>query len=82
VAKLRKGGKDLLPALTEMATRHGVQITGLASADLQPHLDVITRLESLGSALQSANTLVSDTTLNSKSVAWKGCRRSTRFSVV
>jgi hypothetical protein len=72
VAKLRKGGKDLLPTLTGMAARHGVQITGLSAADLQPHLDLVTRLEPLGSALQSANTLVSDTTLNAKSVAWKG----------
>ena len=36
------------------------------------HLDLIARLEPLGSALQSANTLVSDTTLNAKSQTWKG----------
>jgi hypothetical protein len=80
VAKLRKGGKDLLPKLTDMAARHGVQITGLSPADLQPHLDLVSRLEPLGAALSAANTLVSDTTLNAKSQAWKGL--STIYTVL
>jgi hypothetical protein len=72
VAKIKKGGKDLLPKLTDMAARHGVQIHGLALADLQPHLDLIARLDPLVTAVQSADTLVSDTTLNAKSQTWKG----------
>ncbi len=73
VAKLRRGGKELLPKLTSLAAQHGVQVAGLSSADLQqPHLDLIARLEPLGNALQSAATLVGDTTLNAKSQAWKG----------
>ena len=72
VAKIRKGGKDLLPKLTDMAARHGVQIAGLAPTDLQPHLDLIARLDPLVTALQSATTLVGDTTLNAKSQTWKG----------
>jgi hypothetical protein len=52
--------------------RHGVQVTGLAPADLQPHQDLVTNLEPLGAALQSAATLVGDTTLQAKSQTRKG----------
>ena len=72
MAKALKGGKDLLPSLQRMAARHGVQVSGLAPADLQPHLDLVTTLEPLGAALQSAATLVGDTTLQAKSLTWKG----------
>ena len=71
MAKALKGGKDLLPSLLRMAARHGVQVAGLAPADLQPHLDQVANLEPLLAALQSATTLVGDTTLQAKSQMWK-----------